>query len=72
VGQPDRNERKADQQPDAAHEPTAEEYDYTEAIEANGDLVERLRSGDVHALASLVQAVTGKKVTSSRIIESTR
>lgn len=65
----DRNERKADQRPDA---PAAEEYDYTEAIEANSDLVERLRSGDVHALASLIQAATGKRVTSSRIIESTR
>jgi hypothetical protein len=72
MAQSDRDERKADQRPDAAHEPAAEEYDYTEAIEANSDLVERLRSGDVHALASLIQAATGKKVTSSRIIESTR
>jgi hypothetical protein len=70
--EPDRKERQADQQPDAVPAPAAEEYDYTEAIEANSDLVERLRSGDVHALASLIQAATGKKVTSSRIIESTR
>jgi hypothetical protein len=51
---------------------SAEEYDYADAIEANGDLLERLRAGDVHALASLVEAVTGARVTSSRIVEDTR
>ena len=56
----------------AQQEPTAEDRDYTEAIEANDDLVERLRHGDVHALASLIQAVTGVKVTSSHIVERTR
>jgi hypothetical protein len=66
VGQPKKQKNQADQKPDA------EDYDYTEAIEANADLVERLRHGDVHALASLVQAVTGVKVTSSRTIEPSR
>jgi hypothetical protein len=56
---------------DAAEPRTPEDYEqqYAEAMEANDDLVERLRHGDVHALASLIQAVTGVKVTSSRTIE---
>jgi len=66
VGQPDKHSNEADQKP------AAEDRDYTEAIEAHDELVERLRHGDVHALASLVQAVTGVKVTSSRIIEPSR
>lgn len=54
--------------------PSAEDYeaDYAEAMEANDDLVERLRHGDVHALASLMESVTGAKVTSTRIIEPSR
>jgi hypothetical protein len=58
-------------EPEAAERRTAEDYEqrHSEAVEANDDLVERLRRGDVHALASLVQAVTGVKVTSSRTIE---
>jgi hypothetical protein len=65
VGQPDKHSNEADQKP-------TEDPDYTEAIEAHDELVERLRHGDVHALASLIQTVTGAKVTSSRIIERSR
>ena len=55
-------------------QPSAEEYEaeYAEAMEANDDLVERLRHGDVHALASLMESVTGAKVMSTRIIEPSR
>lgn len=49
-------------------EPRPEDYDYTEAIQANGDLVERLRRGDVRALPPLVEAVTGVRVASQRIL----
>ena len=65
MGQPDKHSNEADQKP-------TEDHDYTEAIEAHDELVERLRHGDVHALASLIQTVTGAKVTSSRIIERSR
>ena len=46
--------------------------DYTEAIEANGDLVERLRHGDVWALPSLIEAVTGAKIIQHRILDDER
>lgn len=46
--------------------------DYTEALEANDDLVERLRHGDHWALPSLVEAITGARVTSHRVIEDER
>ncbi len=51
--------------------PSPEDYEdeYMKAMEANDDLVERIRHGDVHALASLMEAVTGAKVTSSRTVE---
>jgi hypothetical protein len=65
-GQPDKKQQKA------GHTPAAGDYDYTEAIQDNSDLVDRLENGDVHALASLIEAVTGMKVASSRIIERTR
>ncbi len=60
--------------PEPQSSPSPEDYEaeHTRAIEANDDLVERLRHGDVHALASLMEAVTGAKVTSSRIIEPSR
>jgi hypothetical protein len=60
--------------PDPQSSPSPEDYEaeHTRAMEANDDLVERLRHGDVHALASLMENVTGAKVTSSRIIESSR
>ncbi len=66
MGQPKKRVSEADQKPDA------EDYDYTEAIEANEELAERVRHGDVDALASLIEAVTGAKVTSSRKIDPSR
>jgi len=39
-----------------------DEEDYTEAIEANGELAERVRHGDIDALPELIEAVTGVKV----------
>jgi hypothetical protein len=65
------SERK---RPDPQASPSPEEYEaeHERAMEANNDLVERLRHGDVHALASLLENVTGAKVKSSRIIESSR
>lgn len=66
--------RPEDKRPEAESSPSPEDYEaeYAEAIEANDDLVERLRHGDVHALASLMESVTGAKVTSTRIIEPSR
>ncbi len=55
--------------PESSPSPEDYEAEYAEAMEANDDLVERLRHGDVHALESLIEAVTGAKVTSSRIVE---
>jgi hypothetical protein len=63
--QPDQERSK----PQSSPSPEDYEDEYMEAMEANDDLVERLRHGDVHALASLMEAVTGAKVTSSRIVE---
>jgi len=60
------------QEPQASPSPEDYEVDHAEAMEANDELVERLRHGDVHALASLMEAVTGGKVTSTRIIEPSR
>ena len=63
-----------DERQERQSSPSPEDYEaeYAEAMEANDALVERLRHGDVHALASLMEAVTGAKVTSSRIIESSQ
>src|SRR6266704_2968448 len=60
--------------PERQSSPSPEDYEaeHAEAMEANDELVERLRHGDVHALASLMEAVTGGKVTSTRIIEPSR
>lgn len=60
--------------PEPQSSPSPEDYEaeHTEAMEANDELVERLRHGDVHALASLMESVTGAKVTSTRIIEPSR
>ena len=59
-------------EPQSSPSPEDYEAEYAEAMEANDDLVERLRHGDVHALASLMESVTGAKVTSTRIIEPSR
>ncbi len=59
-------------QPQPSPSPEDYEAEHERAMEANDDLVERLRHGDVHALASLMEAVTGAKVKSSRIIESSQ
>lgn len=56
-------------EPQSSPSPVDYEAEHTKAMEANNELVERLRHGDVHALASLMEAVTGARVTSSRIIE---
>jgi hypothetical protein len=44
----------------------------TDALDRNLDLVERLRGGDVWALPSLVEAMTGGKMVEARIIHDTR
>jgi hypothetical protein len=43
-----------------------------DTLQRNDDLVERLRAGDVWALPSLIEAVTGARVVEQRIIEDTR
>jgi hypothetical protein len=48
---------------------SGDDADYSAAIEANDDLVERLRHGDVWALPSLLEAVTGTRIASMRILE---
>jgi hypothetical protein len=66
-----RSEDKGNE-PQSSPSPEDYEAEHAEAMEANDELVERLRHGDVHALASLMESVTGAKVTSTRIIEPSR
>lgn len=44
------------------------EPEFTEALEAHDDLVQRFADGDVHALDSLIEAVAGVRVVQSRTI----
>jgi len=46
--------------------------DITQALERHDDLVERLRGGDVWALPSLMEAVTGGRVVKMLVIEDQR
>lgn len=47
------------------------EEEFEEVLTENDDLVKRFRSGDIHALASLMEA-TGAKVTSTKVTEPAR
>lgn len=50
-------------------EPTEDvQPDYTEALDDQHDLVQRLAAGDLHALDSLIETVAGVRVVSSRTI----
>lgn len=52
-----------DQEVDSSDQP-----DYSQAFEEHSQLVERLAAGDVHALDSLIEAVAGVRVVTSRTI----
>lgn len=47
------------------------EEEFESGLTENADLVKRFRSGDIHALASLMEA-TGAKVTSTKVTEPVR
>lgn len=45
-----------------------QDAEFAEAFETHGDLVERLASGDLHALDSLIEATAGVRVVASRTV----
>lgn len=47
------------------------EEEFEEVLTENDELVNRFGSGDIHALASLMEA-TGAKVTSTKVTEPAR
>ena len=44
------------------------EPDFAEALQEHDDLVQRFADGDVHALDSLIESVTGVRIVESRTI----
>jgi hypothetical protein len=63
--------RAGDEEPQVSEqgEPQAD-LDFRAAIKEHQDLLDRMHSGDAHAFASLHEAVTGVRVSESKVTDA--